>query len=780
MDDWKEYERLACVEHTHLYNTHVTLHWSEIPHEWLVDSGFVNDINKYRIRRKEGGNIREYGLDGLALDSDGVFHGLQMKCWAPNQVLDASHLGTFVSVVYNRLVTKNESSVGHLYHTCKLQIDLREDFIYSGRIIAHRFVPDAPRSAPVEFEVPSEASYVLRDYQVQALAALNDFDFDESSVGVLTMPCGTGKTLVCGRYIAEKKPSIVLFIAPLIALVDQNLDRLHSFVPDYNLTKVHSGPGGCTDPDWVAEQLERNETTLIGATYDSFVDVLATFDFEDMDVLVVVDEAHNVITENERVRTALDDFERVVLVTATPPSAFEDFSTEIFTYKLGDAIAQKHVCDYNIWVPDVIHDPVRIPDDLEITGDLAGKALFLVNNMLLKGARRCIAYLTSHDEVVEFRALVERVASEYHTTPIWTGEIISTTRSRDDVFAQFQSVDSDAPDKLYVLCSIRILDEGIDLPKCDSVFVSNISEASSTTRMVQRMCRANRLDPDRPHKTSHVFLWNTDEFVRIVHVLDGLRDVDPEYVRKIRSASTGYTLDSVGVRTERSRVQTGELEAYVSVRAVSLEERALARASEYVKYLRENGRGPGSHTSLNRWMSNMRSAARGRSTSCILYESVRAYLNTEIPDWLLQNELKAIDQANAVVAFYNTHGVIPSQTIKLGRWFNHMRQAARGHKTSWKLYDSVRLIFDNNIPNWLPPLDAIEQKYLQNARDLYEFYQTHNGFPPRKLPLGRWVHEIRSIVRGQRPGRRSLPESLSLFLDTSLPEWLSIKAVRKF
>lgn len=41
--DWKEYERLACVEHTRLYSTHTTLHWSEIPHEWLVDSVYFQD-----------------------------------------------------------------------------------------------------------------------------------------------------------------------------------------------------------------------------------------------------------------------------------------------------------------------------------------------------------------------------------------------------------------------------------------------------------------------------------------------------------------------------------------------------------------------------------------------------------------------------------------------------------------------------------------------------------------------------------------------------------------
>lgn len=717
MDDWREYERVACIEHARRTG-HTVLGWNDIPHEWLLDSGFVNDINRFRLRRKEsGGNIREYGLDGLALDSDGVFHGLQMKCWGPNRILRAEDIGTFASVVYNRLQAKNPDSVGHLYHTCKLQADLRDDLIYSGRIVAHRFIPQAePVQVFADFEAPSEASYVLRDYQNEALEALKAFDFEESPFGVLTMPCGTGKTLVCGRFVAEHRPDIVVFIAPLIALVEQNLARLHAFVPDFSVVRIHSGAEGTTNPDEVATLMEQSEHVLVGATYDSFVDVLGTLDLSEQDVLVIVDEAHNIITDNARVRTALDDFEQVILVTATPPSAFEDFASEVYTYNLGTAITQKHVCDYNIWVPDIVRDPVRFPDELSgFEGDLAGKALFLVNNMLLKGARRCIAYLTSHEEVEAFRALIERVATEYHSAPVWTGEIISTTRSRDDVFAQFQATDPSALDKLYVLCSIRILDEGIDLPKCDSVFVSNVTDSSSSIRMVQRMCRANRLDPDRPNKVSNIFLWSPDEFVKIVHVLDGLRDVDPDYIKKVRSASTGYISESSGVRTERVRVQTGELEAYESVRAVSLEERALAKAREVVSFRKEHGRFPSQavkdldEKKISTWLANMRRVIRGKYTRCILYDSIHILLNAEVPGWSddqRSSEASALEKARKVIVFHGLHGRFPSQSAKdpdekrLAKWLSSMRRVSRGKEARGTLYDSVRNLLDAEVPGW--------------------------------------------------------------------------------
>ena len=62
--------------------------------------------------------------------------------------------------------------------------------------------------------------------------------------------------------------------------------------------------------------------------------------------------------------------------------------------------------------------------------------------------------------------------------------------------------------KIYVtikiLCSIRILDESIDLPKCDSIFISNVNENSSDIKMVQRLGRAIRLDRDNPNKIAIV------------------------------------------------------------------------------------------------------------------------------------------------------------------------------------------------------------------------------------------------------------------------------------
>ena len=78
-----DYEFFMCDFHRETKNETVW-HWKYIPEGELEKAGFINDYNKLRLgrieKRKNGeNNIREYGLDGLSLDNEGNYHGLQAK-----------------------------------------------------------------------------------------------------------------------------------------------------------------------------------------------------------------------------------------------------------------------------------------------------------------------------------------------------------------------------------------------------------------------------------------------------------------------------------------------------------------------------------------------------------------------------------------------------------------------------------------------------------------------------------------------------------------------------
>ncbi len=763
MQPFTLYEHNVVLEHLRLYPTQDVRHWSVVPDEWLLDSGWIHSTNRLRVQRRLANQQRvryEYGLDGLALEPDGTFHGLQAKMYEPRQQLTANDLGTFLSAVYNRLLVKNPASKGHLYHTCGLQVDLRDDLLHAGRIICHRFAPTGP-VVPVPAVDVDESTFVLRPYQRDAITALREFYEDpDETVGVLTMPCGTGKTLTVSQWLRGIMCDIVIYVAPLIALVDQNAERIGKFLPTYEHVRVHSGPGGTTDVDFVDHALSNAERVFVATTFDSFREIICQIDFADQNVVVVIDEAHDFNGLDE-----IDGFPKVALVTATPPSAFEDVASEIFTYKLGDAIAAKHVCDYNIWVPDV---ESTIPDELERISHnaLAPKALFIVNNMLLKGSRRCIAYLSTHDEVRAFRELLQIVAHDYHGLPIWTDEIIATTTNRDDVFRAFESDES--PELLRILCSIRICDQGIDLPKCDSVFVTNVSEQSSEIRMVQRMCRANRLDPARSSKESHVFLWHVDEFGKIIHVLDQLRDVDPEYLKKIHVAPASYdAMESREARTTRREVERGSLDAYAAVHAISPEERAIRWAREVAEFFTRTGRFPSKESKdpdekrTGQWLSNMRKAKRGTG-GMILRPAVEAILDAIPEPWCPEEDAAAIRRAREVAAFFARTGRFPPQQSKdpdekrMGKWLSHMRQAKRGKGGGNILHPAAEAILDAIPEPWCPDVGDPVAAAVANARAVAKFFTENDGrFPsetskdPDVKRLGKWLLDMRQAKRGK-------------------------------
>ena len=137
MQRWLKYELQACEHHAQTYG-HTVYHWSNVPEHVLIDSGFVTSPHDWRLlchAVEHGKQMREFGLDGIAVDKNGVYHGIQAKCWTGK--LRASDLGTFLSVMHGRLKEKNTSSKGYLYHTTTIQRDFSNDLRFMRNISIH-------------------------------------------------------------------------------------------------------------------------------------------------------------------------------------------------------------------------------------------------------------------------------------------------------------------------------------------------------------------------------------------------------------------------------------------------------------------------------------------------------------------------------------------------------------------------------------------------------------------------------------------------------------------
>lgn len=61
--------------------------------------------------------------------------------------------------------------------------------------------------------------------------------------------------------------------------------------------------------------------------------------------------------------------------------------------------------------------------------------------------------------------------------------------------------------KISIILNVHVLDEGIDIPECDSVFLTNPN--NNPTNIIQRISRANRLSGD-DSKIAKILVWSKD------------------------------------------------------------------------------------------------------------------------------------------------------------------------------------------------------------------------------------------------------------------------------
>ena len=83
--------------------------------------------------------------------------------------------------------------------------------------------------------------------------------------------------------------------------------------------------------------------------------------------------------------------------------------------------------------------------------------------------KKCIAYLNNVEEAESFIRSVNKI-KEYHGLEINTSLITADVNHKMRV----KILDDFTNDtQIHIICSIRILDECIDIPACDSIFLAN-------------------------------------------------------------------------------------------------------------------------------------------------------------------------------------------------------------------------------------------------------------------------------------------------------------------
>jgi hypothetical protein len=272
------------------------------------------------------------------------------------------------------------------------------------------------------------------------------------------------------------------------------------------------------------------------------------------DPIFIIDEFHNLSKNN--VTDETNDFykllfsdHRILFVSATPriyELEDQDYELDVFgeivdPMSFSDAIENKFITDYKIWLPSIHEDNDKLNKELsifKIDSVVQAKCNFLFSCLVNNGSKKCIIYCQDSKEIGLLRDAISTLNDNFYFLDIEVNQITcsNSAESRTKILDNFaNSV------KIQLLFSVRILDECIDIPKCDSIYITYPSK--SKIRTIQRLCRCIRINKNDQFKIGNIMIW-CDQYDEILETLSGIKEYDPFFKDKIHLNSTNYFGDS--------------------------------------------------------------------------------------------------------------------------------------------------------------------------------------------------------------------------------------------
>jgi superfamily II DNA or RNA helicase len=350
-----------------------------------------------------------------------------------------------------------------------------------------------------------------RYYQLEAYNLLKN-----ENRSILSLPSGMGKTFT--SFLIAKEYSNIIYISPLRFLAKQILDQVYDYSNRlYNPILISSD--GIRNINCI-EQILMNKN-LLSITFDS-VDILIKIINKLDNKIIIIDEFHNLSesnlnNKNDNMNKILVNKNNIILfLSATPIINKVYFGNVIYKYSWNKAIENKYICDFKIILPiknEELNKFNNVIIEIE-NKKLVKKCYFLLKTILFEGNHKCIVFLTCLEQANEFNSIL-----------IWMQKLLNcdidiniisyktSKLNRIEILNNFK-----LSNKISILLNIHILDEGIDIPECDSVFI--VQPNDNIINLVQRMCRCNRITK---YKTKcNMILWCGEK--KINKILDYLQE----------------------------------------------------------------------------------------------------------------------------------------------------------------------------------------------------------------------------------------------------------------
>lgn len=486
----------------YLINTnpnYIVFLWKDIPYKYIFKCGF--DI--YLTINNEENSYRDIGCDIMMInkEEDNDIIIVQCKNYESKNICVKDLSGFSFLFLISKIPIKGLIISNTECSKLVQSIFLNNDKIQFQKLEYLEYKED-----------PVIVKHQPKDYQIEAY---NKF----TGKGILQLPCGMGKTLIA-CMIASNYDNIII-LSPLRNYAVQLLEKFKEYFEDkYNYLLVSM--------DGERSINIYDQKNIISSTFCS-VSLLLNLKFDN--AIIIVDEFHNLSIN--QVNDIDNDMNKLIscydtrLFLSATPKIYEQIDDEkvisyninendlfgniFYSYSFIDAIRNKYINDFRLIIPNLKEDTNKID--------------FFYKNMLYFGYKKCIIYCKTIEEIKKYEEEIIILNKNNYNIELKTNSITYKTslKKRDKIINEFKK-----DYKMNLLFSVHTLDECIDIPKCDSVYITY--KVVNPINIIQRVSRCLRVYENKGK--SGIFLW-CNKYKEIKLVCNLLEDFNINISQKI-------------------------------------------------------------------------------------------------------------------------------------------------------------------------------------------------------------------------------------------------------
>ena len=717
-----------------LNNIKIAYLWKYIPEYLLFDYGFIKSYNDHRLQRKTNNinKLEDIGSDIIYINQNDECIIVQCKNY--NKPIKIEDLSGFFFIM-----CKHIDKIGEIYYTNKLSKKILLEYNDDERIklIKKEIIQD------------TKITNIIKPYNYQdTIIKLANYYYQNNprGSGIISCPCGTGKTLI-SCYIGMNY-NIVIIITPLKQYAKQNIDRFKIYENDRNSLLIDSD--GTRDLKDINEFIKNNSKILLSVTYKS-CDIICEIIDQLENVFIIFDEFHNfsynnIYEESDNIYKLINnDNIKKLYLSATPRiyelednndiDVNEIFGDYIYKMSFNEAIKNKYISDYELYLPIFGNDNNEEINNLLIHQDYLLKLQFLIEAIKMQGNLKIIVYVRTHEEIDTFILEFNKI-NEYYSYDVDINKITCNDSyiNRTKILDEFNN-----SNKINILLSVHILDEAIDIPSCNGIYMTYVS--SSKIKNIQRMSRAMRY---QHNKIAKVFLFCKDIDESISYI-SSIREYDTDFIKKINYLEVSENIKSKKEReiitnenVEKNKIKILGIKLYKSENWNEILEKVK-------KYIDENNKRPNSmdnknkeNKKLGKWVTYQIKYYKYKKyimKNIEIYNKWTKFINNDkYKIYFEDNEIKWIDNLEKIKKYIDENNKRPSTSdnnieIKAyGYWISDQNKHYKNKKyimsneeiynkyTKFNNDDKYKKYFEDNIIVWNNTLEKIKKYIDENNK----------------------------------------------------------------